>query len=156
MKNKALFLDLDGTVIEVKSGNQFPVDKNDWKFKAGVIDAIKRYKDKYFNICIVTNQGGISLGHITREDFTEKIEEITKQIGDEIGQGVNYFFCEDMESYFRKPNPGMAYEFAIKLELSLRESVMVGDMESDAKFAKNAYIGTYLDVSDFIKEDVIR
>lgn len=30
---KALFLDLDGTLIETKSGEKFPKDYTDWKFK---------------------------------------------------------------------------------------------------------------------------
>lgn len=148
--NKALFLDLDGTLIKTKSGNTFPKDIDDWEFKDYMLPLIKKFRDEGYNICIVSNQGGIELGYITQEQFERKMKKIEEELEQYIGGGVNHHYCGNTRSYFRKPLPGMAYQLAIALELSLRESIMVGDMESDAKFAKNAYIGTYYDVDDFI------
>lgn len=157
MKEKALFLDLDGTLIRTRSGNKYPENIDDWEFMSRkVLIAIKKYSEAGFHICIVANDGGIELGHYTKEQIETKLDCIGKELEQYIGQTVNYAFCGNMESYMRKPNPGMAYRFALELELSLRDSVMVGNTETDAKFAKNAYIGTYLDVEDFMKEQFVR
>lgn len=157
MKEKALFLDLDGTLIRTRSGNIHPENIDDWEFMSRkVLIAIKKYREAGFHICIVANDGGIELGHYTKEQIETKLDCISKELEQYIGQTVNYAFCGNMESYMRKPNPGMAYRFALELELSLRDSVMVGNTETDAKFAKNAYIGTYLDVEDFMKEQFVR
>lgn len=157
MKEKALFLDLDGTLIRTKSGSKYPENIDDWEFMSRkVLIAIKKYKEEGFHICIVANDGGIELGHYSKEQITTKLDCISKELEQYIGQTVNYAFCGNMESYMRKPNPGMAYRFALELELNLRNSVMVGNSETDAKFAKNAFIGTYLDVEDFMKEQFVR
>ena len=87
------------------------------------------------------------------EGFTEKIEEIKKAISDHINDSVSYTFCPFISdaNYFRKPNPGMAYSIALQLELSLKHSVMVGDTDHvDGGFAKNAGIGRYYNINDFI------
>lgn len=154
--NKALFLDLDGTIIKTKSGQTFPNNLDDWDIIEGILPRIRAYKEAGYYICIVTNQGGIEQGYITKEQFETKLERISKEIEQYIGIGVNSMWCGNMKSYFRKPNPGMAYQLALELELNLRESVMVGDMDSDEKFAKLAHIGVYQDVKDFIYDSQIR
>lgn len=155
MNNKALFIDLDGTIIKTKSGETFPKNIDDWEFIDGVLSRIRLYRDNGYHICIVTNQAGIELGYITKEQFETKIDSICKEIEQYIGHSVNYSYCGYGTSYYRKPNPGFAYQFALELELDLRKSVMVGDMESDAKFAKNAMIGTYMDIKDFLEYKTI-
>ena len=148
--NKALFLDLDGTIIVTQSGETFPRDINDWKFNQDVLKKIKNYYQNGYNIIIVTNQGGISEGYVKKEDFEKKLNTIIGKIERFIDGSINYAYCPDMISYYRKPNPGMAYQMALYLELSLRDSIMVGDMTTDNEFAKNAYIGTYYDINSFL------
>src|SRR5688500_5670400 len=135
--NKALFLDLDGTLICVKSGSEFPKDLNDWMFIPKVVSKVAQYHNDGYIICIVTNQGGIELGHVTSVDMENKLRIISEELESEIGIGVNTIYCPYMESYHRKPNPGMAYTLALELSIDLRESIMVGDAESDKLFAYN-------------------
>jgi len=148
--NKALFLDLDGTIIKTKSGETFSKDINDWEFISGVLPSIKRFSDQGYVICIVSNQGGIELGHVTEEFITTKLNTIRSEIEQYIGQAINVGYCPVMEHYDRKPNPGMAYYFARALYLDLRQSIMVGDMESDHAFQVNAGIGAYLNINQFV------
>ena len=151
--NLGLFLDLDHTVIKPKSGGTFPEDINDWEFITGVLPLIKRYVDKGYHIFIVTNQGGIAQGYMTREEFNAKAVTITEKLKS-FGIPVSKWYISetlDKDDYFRKPNPGNAYKAALEFELSLRYSIMVGDMDSDNVFAKNAYIGTYYHIDKFLK-----
>jgi D-glycero-D-manno-heptose 1,7-bisphosphate phosphatase len=153
--NRALFLDLDGTIIKTKSGKDYPIDTNDWEFMPAILTLIKKYNDEGFIIIIVSNQGGIEAGIVDAVKFDEKFDKIRNEIAQYTGENVNGMYCPflNKDHYHRKPNPGMAYTAALKLELSLRNSIMVGDMDSDAKFAKNAYIGTYYDIKDFLRTE---
>lgn len=148
---KALFIDLDGTIIETKSKEEFPKDENDWVFKNGTLSKIKKYSDDGYIVCIVTNQGGIQMGYITEEAFQRKLNIISVEIEDYIHAGINSVFCPDMDSYDRKPSPGMAYRFAVELKLDLKECLMVGDSDADRHFAANAGIGTFIHINDFIQ-----
>jgi histidinol-phosphate phosphatase family protein len=152
--NKALFLDLDGTIIKTKSGETFAKDVNDWEFITGILPSIKRFADRGYVICIVSNEGGVELGKVT-EDFTNlKYGLIRREIEQYIGCSINVAYCRSMEHYDRKPNPGMAYFFARELWLNLRESIMVGDSENDQAFAINAGIGAFLKVEQFAETKI--
>lgn len=147
--NKCLFLDLDGTIIRTKSKETFPKDINDWEIIEGVLPAMKRYVEKGYIVCIVSNQGGIELGHLTEADMDLKLQDIRREVEAYIRTDVNVAYCPHMDGYYRKPNPGMAYYFAIELKINLRESVMVGDNNSDCEFAIMAGISGYLHVNQF-------
>ena len=149
MRNKGLFLDLDGTIITTKSGNKFPDDEHDWKFLPKVLDKIKFYSDQGYIVCITTNQGGIEMGKVTQEVIENKLRDITQEIESNIRTDVNTVYCPSMNGYHRKPNPGQAYTLALELELDLSESIMVSDFERDKIFATNAGIGTFMWASDF-------
>ena len=149
---RGLFMDLDGTIIETVSGDKFPKDVNDWKFKENVLDVINLFCLKGFRICIVTNQGGIEKGFIRESDINIKLEQVASQIEKKTNFKPYYRFSPNFsDSYTRKPSPGMAYSCALKLELSLTRSIMVGDLASDKSFAVFAGIGRYYDINDFLK-----
>lgn len=154
---KALFLDLDGTLIKTKSGEKYPKNIDDWDIVTGMLPRIKIYKEAGYHICLVSNQGGVQMGYFTETALNDMHNNIAKEIEQYIGRGINYAWCgkADKDHYYRKPNPGMAYQMALSIGLSLRDSYMVGDSKSDEQFAKNAYIGTYLDVKDFLELDRI-
>lgn len=160
--NKALFLDLDGTLIKTKSGETFPKYNDDWKFNENILDIIKHYMAKdYSHVVIVTNQGGIESGYVIELDFKKKMDEITYSMYRHIGVYPSVYYCStnNKDSYYRKPNPGYAYTAAIQYQLYLSKSTMVGDAsgldgqfsDSDKVFAENAGIGTYYDISEFLK-----
>lgn len=164
---RALLMDLDGTIIQTKSGKTFPKNVDDWEFIPGVLARIREAHDFGFPIYIVTNQGGISKGYIRASDLETKLENIVYAIKDqcEISQDneIAYRYCGTMGSYFHKPNPGMAYDLALEDGLMLHKSIMVGDAsglpgnhsDSDLVFAENIN-ATYIDVNEFIKYGVGR
>ena len=151
MEDKALFIDLDGTLITTNSGRKFPIHSNDWKLLPNTLEAIKYFYNKGYKLIIVSNQGGISEGYLAEKVFINKIEAVCAKVEKLMKfkrNTIAYFYCKDMESYNKKPNPGMAYEAAIEYELNLSESVMFGDFESDKGFQVNAGIGEYYHITD--------
>jgi len=54
---KVLGLDMDGTLIKVKSGSKYPTNSSDWKLwdDSKVIEKINEYNEKGYGIIIITN-----------------------------------------------------------------------------------------------------
>lgn len=152
--NKAVFISLEGTLVKTKSGKDYPINEDDWEFISGVLPKLHYMTDLGFIVCIVSNQGGIGSGKTTAKEVDARLKKIDDELSQYLGTGVNNAYCPYLESYFRKPSPGMAYNFALHLELSLRKSIMVGNSTTDSHFAKEAHIGTYFDVDSFINTDL--
>lgn len=141
MSAKALFIDLDGTLIETKSGSTFPKDKDDWKFKRGILSRVKWLYDQGYKPIIISNQAGIDEGHITPLEFTSKVCLIDEQLSNflkkseykynswEPGPGIYTYWmvADSLVHNWRKPNPDAAYFAADKFNLDLSKSIMVGD-----------------------------
>ncbi len=170
MKNyKLLFIDLDGTLIQTKSGKTFPEGIWDMEFKFDVLNTIKRLSPEY--VCIVSNQGGIELGHVEYMHMISKMTYVCSVISEYCkieDRDVQYSFCQynKKEHPFRKPNTGMLEEyFEVNFNgfrqdrLEKEEILMVGDAsglpgqfsDSDKKCAENFGID-YLDVDEFCKK----
>lgn len=160
--NKVLICDLDGTLIETKSGKTFPIDKDDWKFKKWIQEAVQEYNPKY--LFIVTNQGGIEKGFVDEGEFLNKLSLIRYYIKKWGIQYVDYAYCahNDPNNPFRKPNIGMIeyfrHDYANGNDFSKRNALMIGDAsglpgqfsDTDLQTARNAGI-RYADVNDFIE-----
>jgi HAD superfamily hydrolase (TIGR01662 family) len=138
--NKALFLDLDGTLIETRSGNTFPKDEKDWKFKSRVLGKIKQFFDQGYKLIVVTNQAGIDEGYATPLEFNLKVQNINDQISNFLRVSAGKYHCwqdqtDDVywmvadynEHPWRKPGPDAAFFAADKFNINLSKSVMVGD-----------------------------
>lgn len=167
MMNKAIFSDLDGTLIRVKSGNKFPKDIDDWELKTDVLNALYTYMSNNLIglICIVTNQGGVQAGYWTVEEINSKLENIVKSIKEyylsnfnyriDIDYGVSYTINKN--DFNRKPNPGMGYKLALRNNLFLSRCIMIGDADGtkdahssdDIEFANNCVMN-FLSVDNFV------
>ena len=160
---RVLFADLDGTIIVTKSGKTFPENCDDWKFKDGILGALKKYNPTHLHI--VSNQGGIEKGFFTDEEFREKIQSIIVELCEVLPQTkINYAYCStnDKNNRFRKPNIGMLEYFyhdcIFGNDFNKNNALMIGDAsglkgqfsDSDYECAKRFGI-KYIDVDYFIK-----
>lgn len=165
--NKAIFSDLDGTIIRTNSGKKFPKDIDDWTLKTDVLDAYYNYMSNNLIglICIVTNQGGVEAGYFTKEDIFTKLENIRIAIQKyyldkytyrvDIDFGIS--FTMNKKDFKRKPNPGLGYELAIRNNLYLSRCIMVGDADGgedshssdDIDFANNCVMN-FMSVDNFV------
>lgn len=150
---KGLFMDLDHTLIKPISDGKFAKDVNDWMFIPGVLDKIKRFNELGYIVMIVSNQGGIELGYSTVEDTELKFANIidAAKAKDVVINDHIFTASNDDTDPNRKPNPGMAELMVNKFDIDLSKSIMVGDMESDREFAKNAGIAEYYYIDEFLE-----
>jgi len=136
-KNRVLFLDLDSTIIETKSGETFPKDVNDWKFKKGILKAIAKKVSNIDIICIVTNQGGIDEGYYTPLDISQKVQIIIENIKHYINlyyssvEYLNIDFAKPIICVGKKENRKPLVAEDLKLhtfeDMDFENSLMVGD-----------------------------
>ena len=140
-----LFLDRDG-VINVRIIDGYVTKIEEFEFLPNVIDAFKIYNEKLKRIIVVTNQQGVGKGIMTSDDVDSVHEYMIQEIERQGGRIDKIYFCPQLKTYannYRKPSPKMAYfakdDFP---EIDLSKSIMVGDMNSDIEFGKNAGMKT--------------
>ena len=132
-----LFIDRDGVINDEKYLDYIHT-WDEFKFYDGVKEALEIFNKKFGTIVMVTNQRGIAKGLTKLEDL-ELIHKNMLQEIEEAGGRINkIYFCSDMESPNRKPNPGMGLQAVADFpEIDLSKSVMIGNTLSDMKFGRN-------------------
>ena len=135
--NKALFVDLDGTVRRSIGSEQYPIEIDDIVILENSIEVLKKYKADGYKIIAVTNQSGIAKGTLTTKKVKELIEHTNSLLGNLID---DYCFCPHLPPkdtcYCRKPQSGNGILMMHKHKLDLKSCVMVGDSTSDKTFAE--------------------
>lgn len=136
--NKAAFLDRDG-VINVEK--QYLHQIKDFEFIAGTFEALKYLNEQGYLIIIITNQSGIGRGYYTEKDFKLLTEWMIEEFRKNKIIVTDVYHCPHGpkdDCNCRKPKPGMILEAASKHNISLTDSLLVGDKESDIETAINA------------------
>lgn len=166
-KNKrALFIDLDSTLIKTASGKTFPEDFSDFRVQVPVLAKIVEKMPMLNMLFIVSNQGGIK-DAIDKRLFKFKINAIVGVCQDYLDYRIMHFsfvdamYCcsMDKDNPYRKPNTGMLEQLYNQYFVhSKDECIMIGDAsgkpgdfsDSDKKCAENFGID-YIDVRDFLE-----
>lgn len=139
MKQPAVFVDRDGTLIEEVNFLSRVEDLRLFPFTA---DAVKLLKDNGFLVIVVTNQSGIGRG-IYDEAAMHSIHE---QIQIELSGAIDGFYfcphlpCDGCEC--RKPEMGMINSALVDFEIDMDASWMVGDKKIDVETGLKANIRT--------------
>lgn len=136
-----LFLDRDG-VINVRIIDGYVTKIEEFEFLPGVIEAFKIFKNKFNRIIVVTNQQGVGKGLMTEDDVKKVHDFMINEVENHDGKIDKVYFCPQLKSVpdnYRKPSPKMAYMAKDDFpEIDLSKSIMIGDMNSDVEFGKNA------------------
>lgn len=143
--NRALFLDRDG-VININHGYVYQI--NGFEFIDGIFELVKRANKQGYKVFVVTNQSGIGRGMYTESDFASLTEWMVASFAAKRAFIDDVFYCPHhpeakLEQYrkvceCRKPNAGMLRDAALKHQINLKGSVMVGDKHSDMSAAAQA------------------
>ncbi|MGM9709388.1 MAG: bifunctional histidinol-phosphatase/imidazoleglycerol-phosphate dehydratase HisB [Prevotella sp.] len=139
-KERLLFIDRDGTIIEEPEDEQ--IDSfTKLKFTRGVFGSmafIRQHLD--FKFVMVSNQDGLGTDSFPEDTFWPVHNFILQTLESE---GVTFddikidrHFPED-NSPMRKPGTGMLTEYMDTDKYDLANSYVIGDRESDAQLAEN-------------------
>lgn len=145
MSEKALFLDRDG-VVNVEIG--YLHRREDVEFVPGIFSLCRTAMRLGYRLVIVTNQAGIARGYYDEAAF----ESLMTWMGERMReQGIELdavYYCPyhpdhgigdyKREHEDRKPGTGMLRKAMKELEVSLADSIMVGDRCSDIAAANSA------------------
>lgn len=145
MSARALFLDRDGVVNE-EIGYLHRIE--DVRFIDGIFSLCRTASRLGYRLIVVTNQAGIARGFYTEKDFESLMQWMREALR---AEGVDLdavYYCPfhpehgigeyRREHEDRKPGTGMLRRAAREFDLSLSESVMIGDRCSDIAAANSA------------------
>lgn len=145
--NRALFLDRDG-VINIEKDYLYKID--DFEFIGGILQLCKYYQNLGFIIIAITNQSGIARKFYTEKDFNLLTQWMIKEFEINGVEIKKVYFCPHHpdisgECSCRKPNPGMLIQASEEFNIDLKNSIIIGDKESDIEAGLNAGLSeTYL------------
>lgn len=150
---RALFLDRDGTV-NIDKHHVYRVE--DFEFVCGMPRLIKRYRDEGYLVIVITNQAGVAKGLYTEQDVQRLHDYINEALSRDYKTRIDaFFYCPHhpqgaLPEYTRactcrKPGAGLIYEavefFAKRgIAVSLSDSILIGDKDSDIEAGKTAGI----------------
>lgn len=137
---KFLFVDRDGTLIfEPKKTKQIN-SLEEMTFVPYVISSLKKLSDAGFELVVVTNQDALS----TPKNPLKNYELINKKMFEVFaGEGVKFggvLVCPHEAAdncACRKPSPQMGLKFLKNKNADMSRTFMVGDRDTDVKFAQN-------------------
>lgn len=160
MKNKAIFLDRDGT-INVEKDYLYKIE--DFEFIDGVVESLKIFSELGYKIIVLTNQSGIARGYYKEEDV-ERLHDYLKDYLKEKNIIIDeFYYCPHhkdkgigkykIDCNCRKPKTGM-FDLVIKdYDIDKSLSYMVGDKISDVKAGLNAGVKSILVKTGHGKEE---
>nr|WP_091774347.1 HAD family hydrolase [Piscibacillus halophilus] len=142
--NKAVFLDRDGVINEVKTKRVKFVNRPDELYLLqGVPEAIKKLNDAGYKVFVVTNQGGVGLGYMTEDELNIIHEHMAKELAKQGAQITEIMACTHApheNCYCRKPNPQMILDLIEDYDIDIMKSYMIGDREPDIEAGNAAGI----------------
>ncbi|WP_343154851.1 bifunctional histidinol-phosphatase/imidazoleglycerol-phosphate dehydratase HisB [Buchnera aphidicola (Pseudoregma panicola)] len=140
MKNKFLFIDRDGTIID-EPINDFKVDSiKKLEFKKYIFTSLLNLKKHKYKFVMVTNQDGLGTNEFSKKKFYFIQNFIIKIFLSQEIKFYDIFICphyvED-NCKCRKPNIGMLTKFLKNNKLDKKNSFVIGDRNTDIEFANN-------------------
>ena len=167
-KQKAVFLDRDGTINEYVG---FLRNIDEFRLIDGVSEAIRKINQSGYLAIVVTNQPVIARGEVTLEELQEIHNKMETLLGKEGAYVDAIYYCPHhpdkgfegerpeykIECNCRKPKPGMLLQAAKDFNIDLSASYMVGDGKNDieagqAAGCKSVLLKSETDAAE--KEDV--
>ena len=137
---RLLFIDRDGTLIEEPADEQID-DFAKLKFTKGVfrnLNFIRQHTD--FEFVMVSNQDGLGTDAFPEDTFWPVHNFILQTLE---GEGISFdeilidpHFPED-NAPTRKPNTGLVEKYINDPDYDIANSYVIGDRETDRKFAEN-------------------
>jgi D-glycero-D-manno-heptose 1,7-bisphosphate phosphatase len=151
MKQRALFLDRDGTLVHPR---HYPSQPEELVLYEGIAPELRSLQAAGFRLVVITNQAGIARGYFTEADLQRMHDYLREQLA---GMGVYLdaiYYCPHhpegvlpelaIRCSCRKPQPGMLLRAARDLHIDLSASWFLGDILDDIEAGNRARCRTVL------------
>ncbi|MBI4778757.1 D-glycero-beta-D-manno-heptose 1,7-bisphosphate 7-phosphatase [Candidatus Desantisbacteria bacterium] len=143
---RVVFLDRDG-VINKKLEGDYVKSYDEFIFLPGVIEAIKRIKQKGLMVIVITNQSGIGRGIMSEDDLTKVHKQMLAEMKKEGATIDAIYYCPhspDNGCDCRKPKDGLFKQALMDFNIDMKNSWMIGDEQKDIEAGEKAGCKTYL------------
>jgi D-glycero-D-manno-heptose 1,7-bisphosphate phosphatase len=137
-RERVAFLDRDGTLIR---NVPFLADPKLVELLPGVVEGLRALQDAGFRLVIVTNQQGIGLGFLSRQDFIAVNQELLRQLGAHGIRISRIYYCPHSmadECVCRKPSPYLFERGMKEFQARPEDCYVIGDSDADLEGARRA------------------
>ena len=151
MKDRAVFLDRDGTLVHAR---HYPSRPEHLVLYDDIADGLRALQIAALKLVVVTNQSGIARGYLTEADLGAMHTHLRRKLA---ASGLHLdaiYYCPHhvdgtlpelaIRCDCRKPQPGMLRRAAAELNLDLDRSWLVGDILDDVEAGRRAGCRTIL------------
>lgn len=150
-RNKAIFIDKDGTLIPDIPYN---VNPDLITIEDEVIQGLQLLKEEGYVLIVISNQSGVARGYFTIESLKDVERRITALLTPHQIKIAGFYFCPhhpngNIEAYAkecdcRKPKPGMILKACEEHNIDTSKSWMIGDILNDVEAGNRAGCKTVL------------
>ena len=141
---KAVFLDRDGVInkASVIDGKPYPPrNLDELELIPGVDQAILQLRDRGYFCIVVTNQPDVARGKTSKETVESINQFLIQHLA--IHEIISCYHDDHENCGCRKPKPGSLLKAALKYNIDLNKSFMVGDRWRDIEAGQNAGCKTF-------------
>ena len=137
MTRRAAFLDRDGVINVCPAKGDYVKAWDEFAFLEPIFDWVRLFNALDMLVIVVTNQRGVALGRLTRDDVDDIHRRMVSAFAESGCRIDDVFVCPHEEGACdcRKPRPGMVWAACAKWDIDLAGSLMVGDSERDRGLA---------------------
>ena len=142
--HRAVFLDRDGVInkASVVDGKPYPPrNLDELELLPGVDQAILQLRDRGYFCIVVTNQPDVARGKTSKETVESINQFLIQHLA--IHEIVSCYHDDHENCGCRKPKPGSLLKAALKYNIDLNKSFMVGDRWRDIEAGQNAGCKTF-------------
>jgi len=136
MKQRAVFLDRDGTITRDVN---YCSRVEDMQLLPTAAEAIKLFNESDLKVLVVTNQSGIARGYFTKETLIQIHKKMENELA-KYGAHVDaIYYCPhhpDEGCICRKPKTALFYRAAMELDIDFSRSFVIGDTQMDIEAGK--------------------
>lgn len=140
MSKRAIFLDRDGTLVHPR---HYPARPEELCLYDDITAGLRLLQDAGWLLVLVTNQSGLARGYFTETDLGRMHEHLAMELGRAGVRLDGIYYCPHhhdgmipelaIRCFCRKPQPGMLFQAAADLDITLRASWFVGDILDDVE-----------------------